>query len=507
MSPVDYAFVVSNVALIAAAGFAAAFSWRRKPLRSTDAYFLWRVVLLIGPGVLVASLALSATGARTIPRAQSLNMAANAGHLDRRIDGRSESGYQTLGASLPPLHLRGTSLYARLTPLRKLMSIAWLAVAVLGFLRIGLSLYRAQRILRTSTRLTPDVASRIPEWAAGLPVRLSAQISTPMVLGVFRPALLLPPALLPTFSDEALMQVLRHENLHYRSRDNVSILVEQLAAALFWCNPIIGSLLREISFYRELRCDEVACGVGTRAVYMKSLLATYEAVVGRKQLAAAITHSSLASGTLARRMSSIASLAEGRALEPWALATLAAFVLFAFADASLYAPRWSWPDRTSKSTGRVMAYFMGDWTCYAAKRDDRPIGLASFSPTAQGMIERNTSVGGTWTYHSTSVWQASAENIQITGYDNLRHRYQIMTSTLPDSMAAGNEVVFAVPSYENTLRVTDVSTFDSVTRIKRSGYWRTVEHAVCRAKESAARSIASETTAAMVTPVTKSGAA
>lgn len=120
------------------------------------------------------------------------------------------------------------------------------------------------------------------------PVRLYLyqEVSSPMLVGFFRPCIVLP-QIEPDariFSCVAL-----HELTHYRRRDMFYKWLVQLTLCLHWFNPLVYRMEREISRACELSCDEAAVrrldADGKRA-YGDTLLRAAGANLSRSSVAA-----------------------------------------------------------------------------------------------------------------------------------------------------------------------------------------------------------------------------
>ena len=98
-------------------------------------------------------------------------------------------------------------------------------------------------------RLRRQVAASI---RVGKQVYLCDDISSPFILGIFRPRVYLPSGL----EGETLQSVLRHEGAHLRRRDHWWKPLGHLLVAVYWFHPLIWAayvlLCRDI----ELACDE-----------------------------------------------------------------------------------------------------------------------------------------------------------------------------------------------------------------------------------------------------------
>lgn len=107
-----------------------------------------------------------------------------------------------------------------------------------------------------------------------IPVRTYRGASSPMVLGFFRPILVLPDM---DFRQEELGFVLRHELTHLKRHDIFVKLLFILANALHWFNPVVYMMRRAAVVDMELSCDESVVqgrGYDDRKAYTETLLAT-----------------------------------------------------------------------------------------------------------------------------------------------------------------------------------------------------------------------------------------
>jgi len=166
----------------------------------------------------------------------------------------------------------------------KLAGSALLALWLLGVLVLGVRRIfaetRVRRILREGHRLDDPVLSR---WvgqvatSSGIrgPVRLrlSEQLSSPGVTGVFRPVLLLPASAL-AWSRDRLSQVLSHEFAHVTRRDCLLNLVADLAGIVYWCNPLVRSAVRRLRTESEHACDDLVLRNGAEPGEYAGLLLT-----------------------------------------------------------------------------------------------------------------------------------------------------------------------------------------------------------------------------------------
>lgn len=112
-------------------------------------------------------------------------------------------------------------------------------------------------------------------------------LSVPMLAGLFRPALLLPPEELPR---ESLHCALLHELTHFRRRDIWLKTLALWVKALYWFNPLSWLMYHMIGRDTELACDEAVLKQlppEIRSVYGSTILAAVERLnaAGRKESA------------------------------------------------------------------------------------------------------------------------------------------------------------------------------------------------------------------------------
>jgi len=93
------------------------------------------------------------------------------------------------------------------------------------------------------------------ELKIGRSVRISIcqAVATPMLVGLFRPVVLLPSIRLDS---EELTFILKHELVHLKRGDLWFKLSVMLATALHWFNPVVYLVVRSLAAQCELACDE-----------------------------------------------------------------------------------------------------------------------------------------------------------------------------------------------------------------------------------------------------------
>lgn len=109
--------------------------------------------------------------------------------------------------------------------------------------------------------LCPVTDDRIREVIskAGLCIAVcqSRQITSPMLVGIVHPKLVIPSAQKQWTATE-LELVVEHELCHYRNRDLLSKLLMTIACCVNWINPAVYLMRKQFFYDIELACDEAA---------------------------------------------------------------------------------------------------------------------------------------------------------------------------------------------------------------------------------------------------------
>lgn len=186
---------------------------------------------------------------------------------------------------------------------------AWLPEIVLVWL-VGVSVaamrpllsWRTVRRLRTAG-VSPggDAMQRLlrrtaEQLGVGRAVQLfqSSLVRTPVLVGYFRPVILLPLCVVSGLPEPQLEMILAHELAHIRRHDYLINLCQTLIESLFFYHPAVWWLSRQIRNERENCCDDVAMSiVGSREDYGRALLAMEELRTASTPLALAARGGSL----------------------------------------------------------------------------------------------------------------------------------------------------------------------------------------------------------------------
>lgn len=179
-----------------------------------------------------------------------------------------------------PAPARGLSVFAW-------AAIAWLAgVVILLSLRAGAYLAFARRLRRAGPpdmSLPGEVLSALGAGSTPIPIVVTTAVPAPVLHGIFRPRILLPPECCAQLGPHELRLTIAHELAHARRRDLLAEALIHLAVTLHWFNPLAWLAARAARRDCELACDaHVLHGVedDVRQSYGSTLLRVAQLVRG-----------------------------------------------------------------------------------------------------------------------------------------------------------------------------------------------------------------------------------
>ncbi|MCG8450217.1 MAG: M48 family metalloprotease, partial [Pirellulales bacterium] len=151
-------------------------------------------------------------------------------------------------------------------------------------LRLLAGLYGSQRLRTTATPIDDprvrEILARFGEQFRGtvLPVvAYSARVTAPLVVGVLKPAILLPTAILSELTPEQVESLLLHELAHIRRYDHLVNLLQRIVETVLFFHPAVWWLSHKVSMEREHCCDDLAIAWGSEPCsYAESLVRVSE---------------------------------------------------------------------------------------------------------------------------------------------------------------------------------------------------------------------------------------
>ncbi len=188
------------------------------------------------------------------------------------------------------------------------IAVGWLTgVAGLG-LRLLAGMHYARGVGRRGTSpLDLRWQARLDELTSSVRMRRSVRVfqstiaSVPLVVGWFRPVILMPATLFTGLPAKQVELLLAHELAHIKRLDPLVNLFQVLVETLLFFHPVVWWLSRRIREERELCCDDFAVELcGGRADYAQALLQLAESTLRSPALAL-----SARGGTLRHRINRV----------------------------------------------------------------------------------------------------------------------------------------------------------------------------------------------------------
>ena len=156
--------------------------------------------------------------------------------------------------------------------------LCWAAVGIILLLWFSFRYWRAVRRMTQSLARDPlaeEILQSIrKESKRSLKVQVfrTEQASTPMGVGIFRRKIILPCGEIPA---QELEYILRHEYTHFLHGDLWVKLLTQVYCCLFWWNPLVYLLRRDLPQILEIRCDMAVTKdytVSQKAEYLQTIV-------------------------------------------------------------------------------------------------------------------------------------------------------------------------------------------------------------------------------------------
>jgi len=176
-----------------------------------------------------------------------------------------------------------------------LPSLVWISTAVLFavwcigagvlLLRLIRAWWQLARIIRTAEPVAMAWLDDVVEEAcrdSGISqaprILCSPRVQSSGVGGIWRPCVLLPMGICEQVGRAQLRDILVHEFAHVIRRDSVVVLLQNLAAVLYWPHPLVRRINRLLACTREEICDNHVLATTDAPSYSRTLLEFAELV-------------------------------------------------------------------------------------------------------------------------------------------------------------------------------------------------------------------------------------
>ncbi len=175
---------------------------------------------------------------------------------------------------------------------------------VVGFYLLGILWYSIRLSLnffQTNSLRTKGLSELDTEWqeriinlanrmniTRPLQTFFSRYVNTPMMIGFFKPVILLPLATMSQLSPEQFEAILIHELAHIRRNDYVLNILQSVLDTILFFNPFTWWITQNIREEREKSCDEMVLQLSDPYHYARALLALEEPLQHRPLVMTAV---------------------------------------------------------------------------------------------------------------------------------------------------------------------------------------------------------------------------
>lgn len=191
----------------------------------------------------------------------------------------------------PSVAVSAESWTERFQSLAPYLLIAYIVGVGVMLTRFGLSVMGSSRLRRTLQPIADSNLLRIIAAQSSRPglkrvpiVALCQRVTVPVVVGILKPAILLPPALVCGLDPNQLAAILSHEMAHIRRYDLLVNLLQRIVEALLFFHPVTWWISRRVSIERENCCDDMAAAGCGRIEYVAALLSMAEQCAAIREL-------------------------------------------------------------------------------------------------------------------------------------------------------------------------------------------------------------------------------
>ncbi|MEL7220504.1 MAG: M56 family metallopeptidase [Bacteroidota bacterium] len=203
------------------------------------------------------------------------------------ITGQIEALPEVLVTASPASDTFGESMMQMthfLTASLPLITSIWLLGMLFFLLRLAAACYYWEQLRHHYLSTTPAAWQQVLDRLKvkmnirrSVELKCSEVVNSPLLIGQFRPLILLPVAMVNQLTIEEVEAILAHELAHLRRYDYALNVLQLLIEAIFYYHPANWWIGKQVRTYRELASDDLALDqTGEALVYAKALLAVAE---------------------------------------------------------------------------------------------------------------------------------------------------------------------------------------------------------------------------------------
>ena len=160
-----------------------------------------------------------------------------------------------------------------------LLIAVWIIVSIVLFVHLVAEYLRAGRRIAELPCVRDEEINRVLkeiEQKEKKPLKVevvkSPGVDIPMGTGIIRKRILIPDR---QYTEKELFYILRHEYMHHKNKDLFVQLLVNILCVIYWWNPFVYLLRRDVEHSFEMRCDQaVVCEMNDKEIadYLETLL-------------------------------------------------------------------------------------------------------------------------------------------------------------------------------------------------------------------------------------------
>lgn len=133
--------------------------------------------------------------------------------------------------------------------------IAMIIIVIKSSLRLRTLQKSALPLQNSEVRRLYERCLNEVEITKKIPVYSNAFLKSPIIVGLLKPCIYLPIHLISDYNETDMRYMLLHELQHYKHKDAIASYLMNLAAVIYWFNPLVWYALKEMRSDREVACD------------------------------------------------------------------------------------------------------------------------------------------------------------------------------------------------------------------------------------------------------------
>lgn len=192
--------------------------------------------------------------------------------VDKDIAAEIARGVAPVMVHVEPIAARSLSDWSAFVEIAaRWLPWVWIVGAPVTFLLLCTGVLGAERLRRESRLVNDGPVVECLERLRGslsigrrVAVAVCERVAAPVLVGVVRPLILLPPSALSGWSPDEIEMVLLHELAHVRRWDNLVNLVQRFVEAALFFQPAVWLVSGWVRREREACCDAVVVGATQR---------------------------------------------------------------------------------------------------------------------------------------------------------------------------------------------------------------------------------------------------